>query len=111
MWKHGGYACGEYPDLKLARDAYTLSVNPGEMTLADKGYRDSNFFLLPTQINGLQHKQIMSRHETVNKRVRQFKILQETFRHLLEKHPTVFHAVVNITQLIIENGEPLFSVF
>lgn len=110
VWKHGGYPCGEYPDLKIARDAYTLSVNPGEMTLADKGYRDSNFFLLPTERNGILHKKIMSRHETVNKRVRQFKILKETFRHPLVKHPTVFHAVVNITQLIIENGEPLYSI-
>lgn len=80
------------------------------MTLADKGYRDSKFFLLPNQTNCHTHKIIMSRHETVNKRLRHYKILKDTFRNSIEKHPTVFHAVVNLTQLSIENGEPLFPV-
>lgn len=56
------------------------------------------------------HKRIMSRHETVNKRIRQFKILNDIFRHNIQNHPLIFHAIVNITQLMIENGEPLFKV-
>lgn len=110
MWKHGGYPCGAYPDLKLARDAYIHSVDRGEMTLADKGYKDNRFFLLPNELNGNYHKKIMARHETVNKRLRQYKILKNTFRNTLKKHPTVFHAVVNLTQLTIQYEEPLFSV-
>lgn len=110
VWKFGGYPCGEYPDMKLAREAYIFSVLPGELTMADKGYRDHNFFLLPTPENGRQHKQIMARHETVNKRIRQFKILKDSFRNSTKKHPMIFHAVVNLTQLMIQNGEPLFSV-
>lgn len=110
VWANGGYPCGEFSDLKLAREAYVLSVNVGELTLADKGYKDDIFFLLPSEQNSSYHKLIMSRHETVNKRIKQFNILKMPFRNNLEKHPSVFHAVVNITQLIIENGEPLFSV-
>lgn len=110
VWKHGGYPCGEYSDLKLAREAYIYSVCRGEYTMADKGYNDAAYFILPNLINQNTHKFIMSRHETVNKRLRHFNILKHTFRNSLDKHPMVFHAVVNITQLVIENGEPLFSV-
>lgn len=110
MWKHGGYPCGEYPDLKLAREAYVDSVQSGELTLADRGYRDINYFLQATNENGTLHKRIMARHETVNKRLKQFNILNHIFRHSLEKHPLIFHAVANLTQFMIENGEPLFSI-
>lgn len=111
VWANGGYPCGEYPDLKLAREAYVWLVAEGELTMADKGYRDNRFFLLPTEQNKKKHKRIMARHETVNKRLKQFKILHETYRHHLSKHPIVFHAVANLTQIMIQNGEPLFSVF
>lgn len=110
MWAFGGYPCGEYPDLTIAREAYVLSVDSNEKTMADKGYKDSIFFILPDDKNKYQHKLIMSRHETVNKRIRQFKILQQTFRNSIKKHPIVFHAVINITQLIIKNEDPLFNI-
>lgn len=110
VWTHGGYPCGEYPDLKLAREAYTLLVNPGEMTIADKGYNDALYFIQKTPRNVETHSLIMSRHETVNKRMKQFNILRYPYRHTLNKHPQVFQAVANLTQLMIENGQPLFSV-
>lgn len=110
VWAHGGYPCGEYPDLKLARDLYLRNVRNGEKTLADKGYKDKMFFILPSKENKHFHKRIMARHETVNKRLRQFEILKKTFRNNLSKHPKVFHAVVNVSQLSLENGEPLYSV-
>lgn len=110
VWKHGGYPCGTYPDLKLAREAYVDSLNSNEKTLADKGYKDTRYFILKNNENSHLHKLIMARHETVNKRIRQFFVLKYTFRHNLKKHPIVFHAVLNLTQLMIENGEPLFSI-
>ncbi len=111
VWTHGGYPCGQYPDLTLAREAYTSSVNPGELTVADNGYNDAIYFIQKTARNFQNHGTIMARHETVNKRIKQFKILKHRYRHGLEKHPSVFHAVANLTQLMIENGHPLFSVF
>ena len=51
-----------------------------------------------------------SRHETVNKRVKQFKILRDTFRSDIEKHSYVFRAVLVLTQLSLKRGEPLFEV-
>ena len=108
VWAHGGLPCGEWPDLKLARDVFIYRLLPGEKALADKGYRDDNVFENP---NGDPHKKIiLARHETVNARIKQFRCMRNTFRHALYLHPCFFHAVVNLTQLMITNGEPLFSV-
>lgn len=109
VWAFGGYPCGEYPDLLLAREAFVLALNYNERAMADKGYKDP-LFILPNANNGSRHKFFMCRHETVNKRLRQFNILKIDFRHDRQKHPMVFHAVANLTQLMIENGEPLFNV-
>jgi hypothetical protein len=49
----------------------------------------------------------MTRHETVNRRLKQFYCINLRFRHSLHLHPRFFHAVVNLTQLMIEIGEPL----
>ena len=108
VWAHGGVPCGHWPDLKLARDAFIFNLQEGEKALADRGYQDQNFFEHP---NGDQRKKkILSRHETANRRIKQFSCLQHRFRHALFLHPSFFHAVVNITQLMIQNGEPLFAI-
>jgi len=85
-----------------------LCLDPGEKALADGGYRDSDYFENP---NGdQQKKKILARHETVNGRIKQFSCMKNIFRHDLHLHPSFFHAVVHLTQLMIENGEPLYSV-
>lgn len=110
VWASGGYPCGDWPDLKISRQLFVHFLDSGERSLADKGYNDTTFFILPTEENHNRHKKIMSRHETVNKRIKQFKVLSQPFRHDLTKHKICFHSVVNITQLIIKFEQPLFSV-
>lgn len=110
VWANGGYPCGLFPDLLLARQSYVYYVCAGERTMADKGYKDDAFFILPNQENASLHEHIMSRHETVNKRMKEFQVLKQAFRHDLAKHPMCFHAVANITQIKFENGEPLYNV-
>lgn len=79
VWINGEYPCGEYTDLKLAREAYVLFVDHGEKTLADKGYRDQNFFILPNLRNKTAHGRIMARHETVNRRMKRFQLSNRYF--------------------------------
>ncbi len=110
VWWNGPYPCGEYSDLKISYQSYIKQVENGEMTAADRGYKNSTYFILPNSQNGEKHKLIMSRHETVNKRMKQFNILSNTFRHNIKKHQDCFAAVINITELALENGEPLFEV-
>ena len=53
----------------------------------------------------------MARHETVNRRFKQWKILGgERFRHPEELHGDVFNAIAVITQIEIENGAHIWEV-
>ena len=51
-----------------------------------------------------------ARHETINRRFKQFGALQQQFRHPLKKHQMVFRAVAVITQLQISLGPGPFQV-
>ena len=55
-------------------------------------------------------KDVASRHETVNKRLKQYGCLTQRFRHSVAKHAACFRAVAVLTQLAIEYGEPLYQV-
>ena len=50
------------------------------------------------------------RHETVNKRFKQFSALKQVWRHRIGNHGLAFRVSAVVTQLSIENGKPLFSV-
>ncbi len=110
VWAHGGLPCGEWPDLRLARNAIIEALLPGERIVADRGYNDANYFEIDGIISDRKKKKLLARHETVNRRIKQFRCMSSKFRHALDLHPRFFHAVVNLTQLMIENGEPLYSV-
>jgi len=117
VWFAGGLPCGRYSDLALARSGFTDILNEGEKVLADKGYRDGGqFFITPFTNPGnllemnfnRQHKKVMARSESVNKRIKQFNVLHQ-FRHEEQKHYTCFAAVINITQLDLREN-PLWSI-
>lgn len=110
VWVNGGYPCGDWPDLNIARELFVHFLDPMEKTLADEGYSDLRYFILPTDEFSNRHKRIMSRHETINKRIKQFNVLSTPFRHNLDKHKICFHSVVNLTQLVIKYDQALFSV-
>ena len=110
VWAHGGLPCGEWPDLRLARNALIDALLPGERVVADKGYNDPNYFDVPIGNADHQKRQILARHETVNHRIKKFCCMNNRFRHKLYLHPLFFHAVINLNQLMIENGEPLFVI-
>ena len=111
VWVYGGLPCGEFPDLVLAREQFTSALRVGEKAVADKTYRDEHFVNPFNDPNSAAlQKTIMARHETVNKRVKQFRVLQNCFRHAVDKHQICFYAVCNLTQLMIMNGEPLYQI-
>lgn len=94
----------------MARESYTLGVDLGEKTFAKKQYRNEQFFILPNETNKCEHDRIMARHSELCQRFKRFQVLKQPYRHNLEKHTTVFNAVINVIQLMLENGFPLSVV-
>jgi hypothetical protein len=115
IWWGGGVACGSNPDLKIAREQFVSILKPGERCLADKGFPDERYFKTPffrpvtdfAFTFNRQHKLEMACHESINKRIKQFAILR-SFRHGADfKHNIVFGAIIQITQLCLED-EPMY---
>lgn len=111
VWANGPYPCGSYPDIKIFNDQLVHLLEPNELVLCDKGYSG------PHCIHNLGHNDnnlsgtLLARHETVNRRLKHFNILANRFRHRLELHSICFHAVLNLTELMLEESDPLFSIF
>ena len=49
-------------------------------------------------------------HETLNRHLKNWGILEKVYRHNFMVHGTVFYACAVITQLAIASGEPLVQV-
>jgi hypothetical protein len=83
VWINGSVPSGSFSDLKLARDAYVHMVDEGEKTIADDSYKDPQYFIYPSlrPHSAAKQKEIMSRHETINVRLKQFRVLANKFRH------------------------------
>ena len=116
VWAHGGYPAGEYPDEKLSRTAFVhvLDRDLNEHVIADNGYDSLPWFISPVKnrytVGDLNARRVLARHENVNARIQRFKILRDRYHGDLRFHPTIFHAIVNICQLEIENMSNLPSV-
>lgn len=46
VWAHGGYPCGAYSDLKLARELFVDFLEEKERAVADDGYKDSKILFV-----------------------------------------------------------------
>ena len=82
-----------------------------EFVIADNGYGDERCIQPPG--NRDPHHNLLAairaRHEILNKRLKQFGVLNLKFRHDLSLHRHCFFAVLNITQLLLEE-ETLHSI-
>ena len=119
-WVNGPFLCGELNDYEifdLDSGGLTMELDVGERVEADDGYRKGDPFFVKTRSGSTHHPQLSSirntvraRHETVNGRMNMWGAMFKTWHHSWGKHSTAFFAVAVITQLEIENGEPLFEV-
>lgn len=114
VWIYGPFPAGAWPDISIFRLALILELGAGEKVEADRGYVGESRIRTPVyggpESYRDQQSTVRARHETANRRFKQWNILSRVFRHDLEKHQSVFEAVAVITQLSIENGGPLFDV-
>ena len=110
VWVNGPFAPGPFPDIKIFRKHLKTHLLHWERVEADNGYRGDEKTHTPDQhaptySQYLIKEQVRDRHETINKRLKEFNCLKHTFRHEIHKHGNVFDAVVVLTQLSIERGE------
>lgn len=118
VWVDGPYMCGIWPDAKIARERLVHMLDEDERYIADKGFRGVAKAITPYQLRGEENQPLKrlaavarARHETLNARLKKWKILHEEFRHDPKtQHGIVFDAVAKITQLQIVNGRSLFSL-
>lgn len=89
------------------------------MGIANGGYemgeeKDMGFLCLPNTMDSRELKRFKSRarcrHESLNGRLNNFKILQDKFRHGMKCHGIAFEAVAVIIQYQMDNGAPIFDV-
>ena len=107
---YGPYPPGPFPDLNIFRENLKRKLRANEKAVADRGYRD-NKCITPINLFGMNpqlHSLIRARHETLNGRLKNFKILHGVFRHSRGKHRKVVMSCANILQFKLED-EPLFD--
>jgi hypothetical protein len=114
VWVNGPFKCGRWNDLSIFRNDLKLLLLPREQVEADGGYRGDTKTRTPAMANTWaeykKKKAARARHETINGRLKNFGILQQTFRHPLNKHRHVFMAVAVLTQLTIDRGNRPYQV-
>ncbi len=115
VWINGPFPAGEWCDLSIARRSLVHYLHKNEFYIADGGYRDGHQWSVTPSGSRSSYKNrqmgvVRSRHETINSRLKGWKILSAVFRHPLEKHSMSFRAVANIVQLGLQTDTPAFQV-
>jgi hypothetical protein len=115
VWMNGPFPAGQWPDLRIFRESLIYELLPWEFIVADRGYQGDGrqHVLTPTNERDFDDEYqtlLRARHETVNGKLKVFKVLQGCFRHDRFFHNYVMRAVVNVVQLSFENGEGPFHV-
>lgn len=112
VWVNGPFECGSNPDNKIFVGTMKKKLAAREKVIADKGYTD-NRCVSSTNIVGKDrglHMRIRARHEVVNERIKNFNVLRHTFRHNVNLHVHCFHAVCEITAIMLDTTDKLFSL-
>jgi hypothetical protein len=112
VWIYGPFACGRWPDMKIFKSKLINKLLPGEKVEADMGYngdkvRKPNDYFSHNEKKA--KKRARARHETVNRRLKQWGCLNQKWRHGRQKHELAFAAVAACTQLCFDVGEVPFQ--
>jgi hypothetical protein len=113
VWINGPFPAS-VPDITVFRSGLKIMIPEGKKVVADKGYIGEKCISAPNSHDPSEVRNFKSRararHESFNSRLKNFKILDERFRHGEHKHKEIFEAVCVICQYQLENGSPLFDV-
>jgi hypothetical protein len=117
-WTNGPFPAAKH-DISIYKQENSglkWQIPDGKKVIADRGYRgETNKELCTPNIfdddkTKLFKRRARARHESVNKKIKDFDILENRFRHSVKKHKSVFEAVVVIVQMDMDNGLELFAI-
>ena len=115
----GSFPCGDWPNINIFRYSLKWMLGVGERVEADDGYRGEDPLKAKVPASMVHNQDdvflkmrsyVRRRQETVNKRMKQFKVLFTVFRGDITFHGSCFRAVAVLTQLKIDHGVKLFDV-
>ena len=116
VWIQGPYPAGKYTEIKKFIKVLRNFLEPGERVKADEGYRGhpDKIKCLGNDVNPVENWAMQGRvracHKTLNGRLKNWGILSQVYCHHIMMHGNVFRACAVVTQLTIQDGEPLFEV-
>lgn len=114
VWMNGPFKGGRH-DITIFRRAGLMAQIPeGHRVIGDAGYAGEPVVIsTPNAHDPVSLRKFKSRararHESFNARLKNFKCLDERFRHGVEQHKIAFEAICVICQYQLETGSPLFS--
>lgn len=114
---NGPFLAGDWPDLRVARRWLHSRLEPNEYYLADAGYQRGTSGIGPAigrasmpRHRRAEYDTLMARHETINRRFKEFAILGSRYRNQELKHSDIFHCVAVLVQVDIVLGALKFDV-
>ena len=116
VWINGPCPAGKFNDITIFRSCLLTFLGEDERVEVDDGHvgeaplhcKCPKSFANPEMTLHMQSR-VRSRQETINKRAKDFNVLQSIYRNDPTDHPFVFRACVVLKQLSINNGEKLFE--
>ena len=115
-WVSGPYEAGTWPDIKIFRDSLMSHLEKEERVKTDDGYigEHPKWIKCPKGFANLEETECVQQkcrscQETVKRRLKQFGVLKQRFRHDINMHAEVFRACAVLTQLAIIDCDKLFS--
>ena len=117
MATNGPFSAGYWLDISIFRDRTMGILDYDERVEADNGYQGEPTHIdLPSDCLGLggiherwekrrRKESVRARHETVNRLFKEFNYLNQVYRYELDRHSSIFRAVVVLTQIGIDHVE------
>ena len=114
-WINGPFQAGEH-DLTIYRKEGGLKtkIPRDKLLIGDRGYTGDDQISAPNDLDSdevkLFKRRARARQESFNSRIKEFRVLSETFRNDYRKHQILFEAVCVIVQFSMENSRPLMEM-
>ncbi len=114
VWIQGPYPAGKFTEIKIFNKVLRHFLDPGGRVKADEGYvGHPDKIKCPKNVGNPAEKWVMqgrmrAHHKMLNGWLKNWGILSQVYRHDIMRHDKVFRACAVVTQLTIENGDPLF---